>query len=67
MVDKRPRESDSRVHAIFFFSNAVCGDAWLVQSVEHVTLDLRDMNSSPMLDMEPALKKASSNDVFYKK
>ena len=31
--------------------------AWLAQSVEHVTPDLRVMSSSPTLDVEPTLKK----------
>ena len=36
--------------------------AWLAQSEEHVTLDLRIMSSSPMLGIEVILKKN-----FFKK
>lgn len=31
-------------------------DAWLAQLQEHVTLDLRELSSSPMLGMEPIFK-----------
>ena len=31
--------------------------AWLAQLVEHVTLDLQVVNSSPMLNIELTLKK----------
>lgn len=37
--------------------------AWLAQSVEHVTLNLRVVNSSPTLDVEITLKKSMFLDL----
>ena len=37
--------------------NIYSGDAWLAQSVGHVTLDLEVMSSSPMYSVEPTYKK----------
>ena len=40
--------------------------AWLAQSVEHATLDLRVVSSSPTLDMEPTLKKKKKKFIVAK-
>ena len=41
-----------RVRSTAIIKNACFRGAWLAQSVEHVTLDLRAMSSSPMLGQE---------------
>ena len=45
------RRTGSRVEFWIFWG------AWLAQSLEHATLDLRVMSSSPMLVIEVTLKK----------
>jgi len=38
-------------------------DAWLAQSVEHMTLDLGVVNSSPVLGGEPTLRKGKKSCI----
>ena len=44
-----------------------CGSAWLAQLVEHVTLNLRVLSSSPTLGVEPIIEKEFCAPFFKKK